>query len=204
MWRKRINLFCFLHGHIRSKFCVKIMLSYPSLSPTFFYLLNESSTKAERRTSLQQLNSLSKAREHELKIIRMQTFHQANIGCVNKRTLEDGLQQAVGCHLYHHSTFRYMSKCFLEEDRREQVIHMVRSRRVLCQRRVPSWFRDRRTDPTRRAQLRVWNNLQTCNDTPSSCFCILMKDILETGPGCTPFPSFPWILVLTKAVSFII
>jgi hypothetical protein len=103
----------------------------------------------------------------------------------------------VGCHLYHNSTFRYMSKCFLEEDWGEQVIHMVCSRRVLCQRRVPSWFRDRRTDPTRCAQLRVWNNLQTQNEKPTSCYCILIDDISETGPGCTPFPSFSWNLVLT-------
>jgi len=38
----------------------------------------------------------------------MQAFHETNISCINKRTLEDSLQQAVGCYLYDHSTLRHM------------------------------------------------------------------------------------------------
>jgi hypothetical protein len=94
----------------------------------------------------------------------------------------------VGCHLYHNSTFRYMSKCFLEEDGGEQVIHMVCSRWVLCQRWVPGWFRDRRTDPTRCAQLRVWNNLDTHKEKPTSCYCILIDNTSETGTWLYPIP----------------
>jgi len=62
-------------------------------------------------------NSLSKVGEHELQIVRMQSLHQTNVGSINERTLKNSLQQAVGCHLYHNSTFRYMCKSFLEEYR---------------------------------------------------------------------------------------
>lgn len=118
-------------------------------------------TKQKKRSpSLWKLNSLAKTGEHELQIVCMQALHQTNIGCINKGTFENGLQQAVWCHLYHHSTFRYMSESFLEEDRRQKIVHMVCSWRILCQCWVPGWFRDRRTDPARCALLRVGNDLQ--------------------------------------------